>query len=229
MIISHEYRFIFIKTAKTAGTSVEIALSRFCGDRDVITPISPEDEVIRRELGGRGPQHCVVPLWRYGAAEWKRLVRRRKRTRFYHHIPARDIRQYLGRRIWDGYYKFCFERNPWDRVVSLYHWICRTEPRPALAEFVKSAALLGLKGRGFGAYTIDGSVAVDRVCRYEALEEELESVRVHCGLPERLSLPRAKGSTRSDRRHFREILDPDSRDRIGSLFAEEIRLFGYAY
>ncbi|MEL6382956.1 MAG: chondroitin 4-O-sulfotransferase, partial [Cyanobacteria bacterium J06626_18] len=31
MIISHEYKFIFLKTRKTAGTSIEIALSKFCG------------------------------------------------------------------------------------------------------------------------------------------------------------------------------------------------------
>ena len=40
VLISHKYRFIFIKTRKTAGTSVEIALSRFAGERDVITSIT---------------------------------------------------------------------------------------------------------------------------------------------------------------------------------------------
>lgn len=33
MIVSHRYRYIFIKTKKTAGTSIEIALSRHCGPR----------------------------------------------------------------------------------------------------------------------------------------------------------------------------------------------------
>ncbi len=31
MIISHEHKFIFLKTKKTAGTSVELALTRLCG------------------------------------------------------------------------------------------------------------------------------------------------------------------------------------------------------
>ena len=66
MIISHKYRFIFIKTVKTAGTSIEIARSRFCGDRDVITPISPQDEAARQAQGYLGPQNCWAPLSAYG-------------------------------------------------------------------------------------------------------------------------------------------------------------------
>ena len=65
MIISHKYKFIFLKTNKTAGTSIEIALSKFCGPKDVITPISLEDEEIRKELGYRGPQNYLSPPWDY--------------------------------------------------------------------------------------------------------------------------------------------------------------------
>lgn len=54
MIVSHKYKFIFIKTAKTAGTSTEIALSRICGPDDIITPFMiSEDEELRMSMGGR--------------------------------------------------------------------------------------------------------------------------------------------------------------------------------
>ena len=70
MIISHKFKFIFLKTNKTAGASIEIALSKFCGEKDIITPISPEDEQIRRSLGYRGPQNYMVPLSRYSFSDW---------------------------------------------------------------------------------------------------------------------------------------------------------------
>ena len=37
MIISHKHKFIFIKTVKTAGTSIDIALSKICEPQDIIT------------------------------------------------------------------------------------------------------------------------------------------------------------------------------------------------
>ncbi len=48
MIISHKHKFIFIKTRKTAGTSIEIFLSQFCGKNDILTPIG-EGEALRKE------------------------------------------------------------------------------------------------------------------------------------------------------------------------------------
>src|SRR5262245_57999721 len=51
MIISHRHKFIFMRTTKTASTSMEISLSRFCGPEDVITPVNEVDEPIRLEKG----------------------------------------------------------------------------------------------------------------------------------------------------------------------------------
>ena len=37
MIISHKHKFIFLKTIKTAGTSIQAALEEHCGKDDIIT------------------------------------------------------------------------------------------------------------------------------------------------------------------------------------------------
>ena len=57
MLISHRHKFIFLKTQKTAGTSLEIALSAFLSKQDVIAPLSrkwpwlSDDESTRRQPG----------------------------------------------------------------------------------------------------------------------------------------------------------------------------------
>jgi hypothetical protein len=229
MILSHAHRFIFLKTNKTAGTSIEIALSKFCGPDDIITPVWPPDEETRKSLGYRGAQNYLLPFSEYSPRDWIAAALDRSRVRFYNHMRAHQVKRRVSAEVWNSYFKFCFERNPWDRVLSHYAWRCRREPRPTLSEFIATDMSRELIRRGIEVYTIDGHVAVDRVCRYENLAAELEFVQKHLNLPERIELPRAKGSFRADRRHYRDVLSPQDRDTIAAVFRREIEMHGYVF
>jgi len=225
MIISHRHKFIFIKTEKTAGTSIEIALSKFCGEGDVITPISPEDEETRRRLGYRGPQNYLIPFGRYSARDWIWLALSRRRVNFFNHASASFIRRHIDEKVWKSYFKFCFERNPWDKVVSFYFWMNQSEPRPDISSYIQSGAANKIKA--FNLYTIRGEIAVDKVFFYERLEEEIKEIAHLLGLPEMPQLPRAKAGSRIDKRHYREILNEEDRQRIAAVYFREIAQFGY--
>lgn len=230
MIVSHRYRFIFLKTAKTAGTSIEIALSKYLGESDIITPISAPDETIRRSLGYRGPQNYQVPLQQHSPVELARAIFLGRKKKFYNHMPAREVRGLIGEEIWNNYYKFCFERNPFDRVISLYFWCHKSEPRPTLAEFLEGPEIQLLTQRGIDAYTDStGAVCVNRVGRYENLGADLEEIRLAVGLPEALNLPKAKSAHRTDRRHYSELIDSHCRSRIEALFSHELSLWDYQF
>jgi|TARA_B110000263_G_scaffold233657_1_gene230667 hypothetical protein len=232
MIVSHQHRFVFIKTRKTAGTSIEIALAEHCGPADIITPIDEVDEQIRRELGHRGPQNFEV---RRPASGLGGLISRlfgRNVVRHYNHAPASLIRARIGPQSYDSYRKFCVVRNPWDRAVSLYFW---RKNRPgsenldkemSFAEFVRDTPADVLSDAHI--FTIDGAAAVDRFVRYENLAEDLTTALAELDLPA-IDLPWAKSGTRETKDHYSWIFDDESEARIRELCAWEIDNLGYEF
>lgn len=229
MIISHKHRFIFLKTIKTAGTSVEIALSKFCGPEDILATLAKRDEAARAKLGYRGAQNHEAPMAEYHLKDYWRRLSGRKKKRFVSQSPAIEVRDFLGHEIWEQYFKFCIERNPWDRVLSHYYWRTKDRPDSDLDSYLASDEIFRLKRHGIELYSIDGQPAVDRVCLYESLTDELEAVRQILALPESLSLPQAKSGYRKDRRHYRDILTENQKNRIAAVFSEEIERYGYQY
>ena len=227
MIVSHRHRFIFVRTRKTAGTSVEMALSRFCGPDDIIT--RDLDDPMRRELGYLEAQNDLeIPWSAYTYDDWRRLLRHRKRARFKNHMPASRIRALVGEEVWRGYYKFAIERDPWDKAISLYHWRTRdANPRPSLLEFLEQVGAKSLSNAHI--YLIDGQPAVDRILAYERLAEQLEEVRLKLSLPEPLTLPRAKSTQRGEQPHYSALIGPAERAVIDAACQREIELLGYRF
>lgn len=114
MIINHEKKIIFMKTKKTAGTSLEIALSKFCGANCVIAPIAPIDEKKRAILGYRTAQNYSNTYW---PSEKAQSV-----GKFTAHTPATVIKQGIPQMVWESYKKITIVRNPFDVAISRYFW-----------------------------------------------------------------------------------------------------------
>ena len=229
MIISHRHRFIFIKSRKVAGTSVEVFLSQFCGEQDIITPLGA-DEALRQGMGGRNFWFSTPGRGNRLMRYWGEIVGRPSfgYRGYYPHIPAKEIRRLVGRQIWTDYFKFTIERNPWERQVSLYNWHYRDRARkPSFDLFIRSPFHRKVS-RNFDIYAIDGEIAADYVCRYETLEGDLASVLREIGIDTKINLPRAKSGHR-DEQPWREYYTPRTRDIVGRWYAREIDAFGYSF
>jgi hypothetical protein len=202
VIISHQHRFIFVKTLKTAGTSIEVFLSQHCGPDDVLTPILPHVEPHRP----------------------------RNQEGFFNHMPAAAIRDRVGPAVWRRYYKFCVERNPWDKTLSYYHMQnAREGGGLTLGDFLARNDF----PLNFPKYTDPGDsgrVLVDWVLRYERLAEDLAEVFGMLGVPFDGSLGvNAKAEYRTDRRPYRDVLTRKQAQLIGRVFEVERRLHGYEF
>jgi hypothetical protein len=218
MIVSHRHRFIFLKTSKTASTSVEIALSKYCGEQDVITPISQRDERRRKALGYPGPRNYVLPEpVEPGAGT-------RGPRRFRRHMRAIRVRDLLPPAVWESYYKFCVVRNPWDRLVSMYFWRTRSPDAGGIDSFLADGLPRSLRRLGIDIYTIDGEVVVDRLCRFDHLEQDLEEVRKTIGLPGPLDLPAAKTGIRPPGTPYQDVLSADCIESVARHCDDELNI-----
>ena len=228
MIVSHEHRFIFMKSQKTGGTSLELALSRVCGAGDIITPLAAHHEEQRRELGGQGPRNVDVPLHRHRPSDVALILGGRGRRAFWQHSTALEVRSWLPARAWRDYFKFCVERNPWDRAISQYWFRMRKLDAPIpMIEFFETAPQHMMSNLHY--YAIDGEIVVDRVLRYEDLEAEIAGLHEAIGLPDEIRLPMANAGWRKDRRSYREVLGTEERETIARRCAREIELLGYEF
>ena len=195
MIVSHRHRFIFIRTMKTAGTSIETFLSRFCGPEDIVTPIDRPAIV----TGG-----------------------------FYDHMSALEILQRVGSKVWDSYYRWCVERNPWDKMLSYYWMQVAWGNKQTFDRFVTMKNFC----HGYQLYT-DASrerIIVNKVFLYEQLADSLKGLFSRLGIPFDGDLRcRARSEYRKDRRPYREVYTESQRKIVEDAYAWEIKTFGYEF
>lgn len=225
MIISHSRKFIFIKSRKTAGTSLEAALSRCCSGDDIVTPLG--DYRHNRDDAGRFVHHAL------------------NSAGFEQHDDAISIRDKISPAAWSTYYKFSITRNPWDKVISEFFWEKRRDPslkpakrfyhylgvpfdelgqlKPLFSEFVKS-----YRNTNDRFYLIDGKLCVDFVIRYENLADDFAAVceRIGIDMPE---LPRLKSGIRNGSRHYSAYYDDESASIVAARHRNDIELFGYRF
>lgn len=202
MIISHKHKFIFVKSTKTAGTSIEVFLSTHCGPLDIVTPIIPHVEPhISRNADG-----------------------------YYNHMPAYAIREKIGQNCWDSYFKFCVERNPWDKTISYFHMKKSREDHGLTFDRYLSEKQFPIDHPKYTDPSNPSHVIVDEVLHYESLVDDLGRVFKLIGIPFYGSLGvNAKSEYRTNYTHYRDIYTPEQAALIGDAFKQELLLHGYTF
>jgi len=245
-IISFKHKFIFLKTRKVAGTSVEAALRRYAGQEDIVPCVTPRDELFSIAQGHPARNYArnredelryaeLVSQERFDDA-MEHLKRIDKK--YVSHMDARRLKvivEELGYRFED-FYRFTIDRHPYTWMISSAAYNNAKYNKGTLSPIGSGKILKLIKERlqdpkflgtmNWNMYTIDGEVQVDRIIRYETLQEELPDTLRGLGLDvEGLALPDLKANVR----HLSpdEILDPETKSAIYEAFEQTFEALGY--
>jgi hypothetical protein len=217
MLCSHEKKFIYLKTRRTASTSVELFFERFCVPPEKYQEARTTNQIITEKgvVGARGNFPTKVD--------------------FYNHMPASEVRTKLGREIFDAYYKFCTIRNPFDKLVSSFWWDTRkgvdfsSEPFNRIRHRFSGFVL-----QRFGEFNdrtifmIDNRSVIDEFIRYEHLASDVAQVCKTLGIDITVELGSYRSGFRKRQEHFSEYYDPRTKALVEREFAWEINRFNYS-
>jgi hypothetical protein len=185
VMVSHLYKFIFLKTRKTAGTSVEMFLEPFC---------APPGHSVQEQSGALISEFGVV-----GQRLRPARTAQGRETIWRNHAEARDIKQALGRETWRKYVKLTSVRNPFDRMVSAFHWMGRKQAALDRQSFDLTRAqfrdfvLSGDMPDDLPIVHIGSRFVIDDTVRYETLQSDLQRLGGKLGFdPAATCLPLTK-------------------------------------
>jgi chondroitin 4-sulfotransferase 11 len=156
------------------------------------------------------------------------------------HSTALEKYQQLGAAAWQKKFTFTVVRNPWDKVVSHYHYRVRTNQTGLGDNPIPFAEWLQRVYVDRDPHYFDqprmfmpqkqwlvnesGDVLVEFIGRFENLQQDFD--RICQRLQVEASLGHAKPSSRGS---YRDYYDADSEALVRQAFAEDIALFDYQF
>jgi len=207
MIISKEHNFLFVHVPKAAGTSIQKALKPYSVEK-------PRDRVskLRSRLN---------------------MVNRKKPIYFPVHASWHYARKRLGTDEYDKMFKFAFVRNPWDRLVSSYHYVIKNKAHKrhgkvdSLKDFAAYVDYEIQRNKFLQCQMVtdgSGGLKVDYIGRFENLAEDFKYVCDKIGV--KYDLPHVN---KSSHKKYKDFYDEPLVDKVAMHWAKEIRLFSYSF
>lgn len=192
------------------------------------------------KCGGSSVEEILWPGPRRETDLWMGFVDRyhnKYQTGGLQHLLARQIRDEVGLEVFASYFKFAFVRNPFDKMVSQYHYM---RGREDLREFIGMKAddsfktYLRLTRRRLHVqweeqwkFLLDerGELMVDFVARFERFEGDIRRALARIGV-EATTIPHAN---RTERGRYPDYYDDESVALIASAYRRDLELFGYTF
>ncbi len=155
------------------------------------------------------------------------------------HVTVKELQEKYPEEF-KNYFKFCFVRNPWDRIVSGYFYMTKMSSRISklsplkpfsnFKEFVHKNDIIVMKKhiifRPQYKQLVGGdNILVDFVGRFENLDKDFKIVCNKINLPSSELL----WTNKSGHSPYREEYDEETKQLVQELYQKDIELFGYNF
>ncbi len=180
-----------MKTRKTAGTSIEMYLEPLCAPRG--------HTVVEKTMGREGVEGIIGHR-----SMWDGEKNIAEVSMWREHLPVWEARKALGRETWKEYFRFTSVRNPFDRAVSMFHWLHDFYKWPAFHTFKDMKDGFQEFILHSGEYRDDRSIVhrkgkywMKGAIRFEHLADDLHALCKRLNLPiaPTTPIPRTKSQT----------------------------------
>jgi hypothetical protein len=212
-MISHKHQCIFIEVPKTGSSSIRSIIGK---------PSRPHLNIC--QVRGEMRRH-----WTKSTGLLNHLG-----DCAYQCLPRKKRKQW-GEQMFNDYFKFGFVRNPWDRVVSLYHRSegLQLKGKMSFDEFVEwikyssSTCNHPVPHTNQLDWLVDphGNILVDFIGRFVSLADDWKQVakklKVTTELPHKNKNP--------NKNHYSEYYNTKTRDIIARKFCIDIEHFEYTF
>jgi len=215
MIISHGRKYIFVHIPKTGGTSLSLGLEARAMKDDILIGDTPK--AINRRSRIKGV---------------------RSSGRLWKHSRLTDIYGLVTQEQIESYFVFTIVRNPWDRMVSYYHWLKEQKfnhPAVGIAQDNSFADFLinpiiqdSLQNDATRNYVSDsnGVEQCEMYLRLEALPQDTDRLEQALGIKLAV-LPHDNRSNRD--MDYAGYYDAYSKSVVETAFADDISRFDYKF
>ena len=219
-LVSHGHRFIYLKTYKTGGTSVEMALQPLCTPPG--HPVTEPTPTIISEYGIVGAR-----LFKGDETQLKEGWK--------NHLAARWIKRKVGNQIWSSYRKITVVRNPFDRMVSAFHFQFSRAGKPppdsldVLRQQFRRYILNDKWHDDHKTVFIKGEFVADTVIRFETMRPDLDALFTSFGLTftDDLLPHTKKTADARKKRTVPEYYDEETRTAVLARLGWMCELFDY--
>lgn len=214
MIYSPGRRYLFIHQPKTGGTAMALALEARAMKDDIMLGDTPKARKRR-----------------------SRVKDVESRGRLWKHSTLADLDGLVPRDALDDLFVFTLVRNPWDRLVSYYHWLkdqSFDHPAVGLSKELPFDAFLrhpmiahSIRETPSRHYVTDanGKERCAAFIRLEHFEDDAAPLFDHLGF--RFGLERVNSSHRNCA--YDAYYDTELRDFVANICSEDIARFEYEY